>query len=121
MDEAERCHRIAILDHGRLVAEGPPKQLMDNLSDTVLEVESDQLPDVRRALTNIPALRSVAQLGARLHLLLARDLADPEAVVRKKLEEAGVAARVTRTDASLEDVFVVATRKPPQTALKEAS
>jgi ABC-2 type transport system ATP-binding protein len=121
MDEAERCHRIAILDHGRLVAEGPPKQLMDNLPDTVLEVESDQLPDVRRALTNIPALRSVAQLGARLHLLLARDLADPEVVVRRKLEEAGVAARVARTEASLEDVFVVATRKPPQAALKEAS
>jgi ABC-2 type transport system ATP-binding protein len=121
MDEAERCHRIAILDRGRLVAEGAPKELMSNLPDVVLEVESDHLPEVRRALVDLPELRSAAQLGARLHLLLARELEDPEAVVRRRLEAAGVEARVARTDASLEDVFVVATRKPPQPALKEAS
>jgi ABC-2 type transport system ATP-binding protein len=121
MDEAERCHRIAILDRGRLVAEGAPKDLMNNLEDTVLEVESDHLPEVRRALADMPELRSAAQLGTRLHLLIARDLADPDVVVRRRLEAAGVAARVARTDASLEDVFVVATRKPPQAALKEAS
>jgi ABC-2 type transport system ATP-binding protein len=118
MDEAERCHRLAILDHGRIVAEGPPKRLMNELEDTVLEVESDDLPAVRAALSRLAQLRSVAQLGSRLHLLLARELADAEGVVRRMLQAAGVAARVERTAASLEDVFVVATRGPPEAPIE---
>jgi ABC-2 type transport system ATP-binding protein len=111
MDEAERCHRIAILDRGKLVAQGSPKQLMNDLEDTVLEVESDNLTGVRNTLARFEHLRSVAQLGARLHLLVARELADAEAVVQRMLRDAGVEARVTRTTPSLEDVFVVATRE----------
>jgi ABC-2 type transport system ATP-binding protein len=113
MDEAERCHRIAILDRGRLVLEGPPKRLMDDLEDTVLEVESDDLPGVRHALTDFAELRSVAQLGSRLHLLVSPRLADAEAAVSARLRGAGVEARVTRTEPSLEDIFVAATRKEP--------
>jgi len=115
MDEAERCHRIAILDRGRLVAEGPPKRLMDDLEDTVLEVESEDLPAVRHALTNFAELRSVAQLGSRLHLLISPRLADAESAVSTRVREAGVEARVTRTEPSLEDIFVAATRKEPST------
>ncbi len=40
MDEAERCHRLAILDHGRMVADGTPRALMDAMTRTVVEVES---------------------------------------------------------------------------------
>jgi ABC-2 type transport system ATP-binding protein len=115
MDEAERCHRIAILDRGCLVAEGPPKRLMDDLEDTVLEVESEDLPAVRHALTNFAELRSVAQLGSRLHLLISPRLADAESAVSTRVREAGVEARVTRTEPSLEDIFVAATRKEPFT------
>jgi ABC-2 type transport system ATP-binding protein len=121
MDEAERCHRLAILDAGRIVAEGAPKRLMSTLEDTVLEVESESLGRVRDAIEKLQELRSVAQLGTRLHLLVAPRLADAEAVVRGLLERAGVAARVERTHPSLEDVFVAATRKTPADALREAS
>src|SRR5262249_27182001 len=38
MDEAERCHRLAILSQGKVVAEGEPGQLMDELPLHVVEV-----------------------------------------------------------------------------------
>ena len=111
MDEAERCHRLAILDNGRLVAEGVPKALMDDIDAKVIEVESEDITGARAALTQIPEVKSVAQLGTRLHALLDRATRDPDALVRSAFERAGVAARVELTRASLEDVFVAATLK----------
>ena len=40
MDEAERCHALAILDRGVLVADGSPQQLIDELPATVVQIES---------------------------------------------------------------------------------
>jgi ABC-2 type transport system ATP-binding protein len=109
MDEAERCHALAILDRGRLVAEGAPKALMRDIDATVLEVETERPREARQALERQPAVRSVAQIGTRLHALLARDLHDPEAAVRAWLGESGISGTVERVGATLEDVFVAAT------------
>ena len=40
MDEAENCDRIAIIDHGRLIAEGTPEELKRSVGGDVLEVRS---------------------------------------------------------------------------------
>ena len=109
MDEAERCHRLAILDNGRLVAEGVPKKLMDDIDATVIEVESEDIAGAREALTQLPEVKSVAQLGTRLHALLDRATRAPDALVQRAFERAGVSAKVELTRASLEDVFVAAT------------
>ena len=53
MDEAERCHRLAILDNGRLVAEGSPKALMENIDAVVIEVETEDIAGARTALAHI--------------------------------------------------------------------
>jgi ABC-2 type transport system ATP-binding protein len=110
MDEAERCHRLAILDRGRLVGEGTPRDLMRDIDAHVIEVEAADLRAARAALDEIPAVMSVAQLGTRLHVLVDRREADPEACVRDAYARAGVEAHVERTQASLEDVFVATTR-----------
>jgi len=52
----------------------------------------------------------VAQLGTRLHALVDRVEGNPERRVRAALEDAGVRATIGLTRASLEDVFVAATR-----------
>ncbi|HEY7378608.1 MAG TPA: ABC transporter ATP-binding protein [Steroidobacteraceae bacterium] len=109
MDEAERCHRLAILDNGRLVAEGVPKTLMDDIDAAVIEVESEDIASARAALTQLPEVKSVAQLGTRLHALLDRATRDPDVLVLRAFERAGVSANVELTRASLEDVFVAAT------------
>ena len=114
MDEAERCHQLAILDHGRIVAQGPPKRLAHDIDASVVEVESGDLPAARRLLSGDPAVMSIAQLGSRLHVLLERSLADPEAHVRRALAEHERGAHVERVPATLEDVFVAATSRVRQ-------
>jgi ABC-2 type transport system ATP-binding protein len=113
MDEAERCHELAILDRGRVVASGAPERLMREIDAAVVEIESAEPRAARAALERNPAVRSVAQLGTRLHALVDPELADPARSLADSLEEAHVAGHVALARASLEDVFVAATR-PPQ-------
>lgn len=117
MDEAERCHGLAILDRGVLVAEGEPRTLMRSIDASVLEIETGQIAQARQALSGLSSLRSLAQLGLRLHALVDPSEPDPEALVRSALRAAGIEALVRRTEASLEDVFVAATfgrDEPPE-------
>jgi ABC-2 type transport system ATP-binding protein len=111
MDEAERCHRLAILDRGRLAAEGPPRDLMRGIRASVVEITTGEPLRARRALETLPAIQSITQLGARLHALLDAELAEPDEAVRGRLAEAGLDGAVERVPASLEDVFVAATGK----------
>jgi ABC-2 type transport system ATP-binding protein len=106
MDEAERCHALAILDRGRIVANGPPQKLMAELPLQVIEIETEDTVGARAALRGLDSLRSLAQLGLRLHALLAPGEADAVARVEQLLAEQGVRATVRRSAASLEDVFV---------------
>ena len=109
MDEAERCHRLAILAEGRVVAEGEPKSLMAGIAASVIEIEAVETAAARAALVQDAAVKSVAQLGTRLHALLDPEVADPAARVTDSLRRASVEAHVARVPASLEDVFVAAT------------
>ncbi len=108
MDEAERCHGLAILDRGVLVASGAPRELMSALAGAVVEVEGEALRDARDALETQPFVVSVAQLGTRLRVLT--DSAEPARAVQRALAAAGVRADAHAAPPSLEDVFVSATR-----------
>ncbi len=114
MDEAERCHRLAILDRGRVVAEGEPLALMRKIGHTVIEVSGEDLRPIRKALAALPVIRSIAQLGNRLHLLI-RPVHEVQAedsalgLIRRTLADAGIDAKAEETGAGLEDVFVAAT------------
>jgi ABC-2 type transport system ATP-binding protein len=111
MDEAERCHALAILDEGRLVAHGAPRELMEQIEAHVVEIETQALREARRVLDGLPSVLSVAQLGTRLHALLDPSEDDPAGRVRAALDGADVSASVEVTRASLEDVFVATTRR----------
>ena len=109
MDEAERCHALAILDDGRLVAEGAPRALAERIGAVVLEIETPEIRGARAALADVHGLWSVAQLGTRLHALIDPNVRDPQDAVRAALSRSGVSAEVELAEASLEDVFVAAT------------
>jgi ABC-2 type transport system ATP-binding protein len=108
MDEAERCHALAILNLGRVVAEGSPLQLRERLPLAVIDVAAADILAARAALATLPAVRSVTQLGLRLHALVAGDAL---AAVRAALAEHHVAATAAHAEAGLEDVFVAATQR----------
>ncbi|HMI38226.1 MAG TPA: ABC transporter ATP-binding protein, partial [Steroidobacteraceae bacterium] len=109
MDEAERCHGLAILDLGRIVANGSPQQLMADLALKVVEIETEDVSAARAALHGLDSLRSLAQLGLRLHALLAPEEPDAVGRVRSLLAARGLKATVRAAAPSLEDVFVGAT------------
>jgi ABC-2 type transport system ATP-binding protein len=109
MDEAERCHRIAILAEGRLVAEGTPRELTSDIPAAVVEIECEDVGAARAAMAGDARILSIAQLGTRLHALLERDTPQPSSHVSSRLSSAGVVAQVRDVPASLEDVFVAAT------------
>ena len=110
MDEAERCHRLAILDAGRIAAEGEPKQLARDIDATVIEIGNVDFVAARRALAGVPEMRSIAQLGNRLRVLMPRAAAEPERRIANALAESNPSAAVQQVGASLEDVFVAATQ-----------
>jgi len=109
MDEAERCHRLAILDHGRLVADGSPRELMDALPGQVLLVESADLRRARERLEQFDGIDASAQIGAHLRVLV-RERADARERVATYLREGGIEAKVENAAPNLEDVFVSVTR-----------
>jgi ABC-2 type transport system ATP-binding protein len=109
MDEAERCHQLAILAEGRIVAQGEPQQLMSDIPAAVVEVEAPDTGAARRALLEDPAVLSVAQLGTRLHVMLDPATSEPAARTMARLRAASVSASTELVRASLEDVFVAAT------------
>jgi ABC-2 type transport system ATP-binding protein len=111
MDEAERCHGLAILAEGRVVAEGTPRDLMNGVEADVFEIEGADGSEAPRMLRGQPWVHGVTQLGVRLRVLADRGTHDAAARLRELLEQHGVRATITPTHASLEDVFVVATRK----------
>ncbi len=89
MDEAERCHRLAILSEGRLAAEGVPIEMMRGIAARVVEVEAPDAAGARRALLEDAALLGSTQLGLRLRVLLRPDVVDPAGHVGRRLAAAG--------------------------------
>ncbi|MCF7222377.1 ABC transporter ATP-binding protein [Marilutibacter chinensis] len=109
MDEAERCHRLAILDRGVLVADGTPAELTGKLAGRAIEVRAGQPRRAQKALLEVSGVVSVAQIGNALRVLTRED-GDAGARIRDALREAGQDASVEAVAANLEDVFVDATR-----------
>jgi ABC-2 type transport system ATP-binding protein len=82
---------------------------MRDIAAAVVEIEADDVSAARAALAGDPRIRSIAQLGTRLHALLDRDTPDAAGRVRERLESTRVSAQVQSVSASLEDVFVAST------------
>ena len=110
MDEAERCHRLAILDQGVLVANGTPDELTAELAGRTLAVQAQQPRRAQQALVPVPGVLSVAQIGNTLRVLTAEN-GDAAQRVEAALRAAGLQAEVAASDPNLEDVFVAATHR----------
>jgi ABC-2 type transport system ATP-binding protein len=108
LDEAERCHRVALLHDGKRLALDTPDALRRSLPGRMLEV---MVADQVRAIPVIQSVASVVDVrafGERVHVRLSQD-AGPDAATRvtQALEGAGFRVTSARTvQASLEDVFI---------------
>ena len=113
MDEAERCHKLAILESGIKRADGSPDELMRQMGAHVVEIESSSLRQLKRQLLTLPEVISAAQLGARLRVLVRDSVTDPLAFLGQQ-ESVNSQAELSLVRPSLEDVFVTCTGRGRQ-------
>ena len=107
MDEAEYCHRIALMYRGKVIALGTPEHLKQSLeSQHILYVETSDILDSMKAIEKLPGVTDVAVFGGGLHVTVDNsDAASPE--IRRALDDAGVSVlQMERIRPSMEDVFV---------------
>jgi ABC-2 type transport system ATP-binding protein len=111
LDEAERCTRVAMMSHGRILACAPPDDLRAASGKTVVEIVCSP---VRKALAIIredPRLRAafpeVQMLGERLDLFRIGDVDEAVELLRAVLGEHNVSIASIRTKRpSLENIFL---------------
>ncbi len=105
MDEAERCHALAILENGVKRADGSPAELMTTMGAHVLEVEGNDLRTLKSQLVQCPQVLSTAQLGTRLRVLVRDQTEQPQQWLQAQVN----GRRIEAVRPSLEDVFVACT------------
>lgn len=108
MDEAERCHKLAILEAGVKRADGTPKQLMADMHAHVIEVSGSQTRQLKSDLANLPEVLSATQLGAQLRVLVNKDISQPLEFLRMQ-HFVSSDWQLNQVRPSLEDVFVTCT------------
>lgn len=109
MDEAERCHRLAILDRGVKVADGTPQKLQGSTGMHIVEVTAENPYAAQAAIEPLEEVASVTQLGVRLRILIPHRIGEPLKLVKRALESRNIPASVEMSTATLEDVFVAVT------------
>ncbi len=102
MDEAERCHRLAYLAYGRMLARGTLAEVLSTVNLTTWTVSGPNLRTLAATLRGRPGVEQVVAFGNMLHVS-GRDAA--------QLEQAIAAVRDgshewTRVRSGLEDVFI---------------
>ncbi|KIP69513.1 ABC transporter ATP-binding protein [Vibrio harveyi] len=108
MDEAERCHRLAIMESGEIRADGEPEELMAQMGVNIVEVKADNLRELKEKVIQREEVRSAAQLGIRLRILIHQHIEQPiEWLTQTFPELEGCEMNIARP--SLEDVFVSVT------------
>ena len=107
LDEAEYCHRLALIHAGRLVALGTVSELKQVFAgNAVLEVVAPRAGEALEALSRAPWALETSVFGTRIHVVV-RDAGEGRREVERLLAAAGnEAASVERILPSLEDVFI---------------
>ena len=113
MEEAARlCHRVAIVDHGRLIALGTPRELVASLGaehviEFALEAGGGAVePDALRAL---PSVEGIAHEAGRFRLTVREVHRTVPALLAALAERGAAVSHLTTHHATLEDVFVAKT------------
>jgi ABC-2 type transport system ATP-binding protein len=103
MDEAERCHEIAYIAYGYLLAHGTVEEVIAQSALATYTVTGEALNELAAALTGKPGIDMVAPFGTSLHVS-GRDIAALEDSIAPWRERGGL--RWQKSQPSLEDVFI---------------
>lgn len=102
MDEAERCHRLAYIAYGRLLARGTAGEVIRESGLTTFEVSGPDLAVSESRLSGRSGVELVAAFGTALHVCGR----DPKSLRRTLEETLGPSHAIRPIETSLEDVFI---------------
>jgi ABC-2 type transport system ATP-binding protein len=103
MDEAERCHKLAYIAYGELLAQGTADEVIASQRLSTWSVSGGNLVELGRKLEGQPGVDQIVAFGSVLHVTGA-DAQALEATLRRLAEASGVRAEPIGT--GLEDVFI---------------
>jgi ABC-2 type transport system ATP-binding protein len=107
MDEAEYCHRLALMYRGKVIALGTPAELKAGLTaHSLLNLDASDPLETMRALEGLAGVHDVAVFGGGLHVTV-DEIEATSARVRERLAAKGIEVRkLEQIEPSMEDVFV---------------
>jgi ABC-2 type transport system ATP-binding protein len=110
MEEAEYCHRLSLMNRGRLIALDTPRRLRETMAYPVLEVRTESGAAAAEALGQWGGTVEAGMFGRQVHAIV-RDRVAAGREVPRVLAEAGIAfASLEEVPPSLEDVFIARVR-----------
>lgn len=105
MDEAQKCHRVALLYNGQILTVKKPEDLIKNYTNTVIEFFSD-LKNARTILKTMPSLQNIYPYAGALHLTFQQG-ADGVEITRAFCRAKNIEiTSIKKIDPSFEDTFL---------------
>jgi ABC-2 type transport system ATP-binding protein len=110
MEEAEYCHRLALMNRGKLIALDTPGALRRSMTEPILEIQADPPARAVEEIMGAEGVHDAAMYGRTVHAVVA-DVENARRVIAKRLEAKGIRVGPMRQIApTLEDVFVARIR-----------
>jgi ABC-2 type transport system ATP-binding protein len=103
MDEAERCHKLAFLAHGRLLVRGTAAEVVHSQQLSTWSIQGEHLAEFSDLLQGAPGVDQTVVFGSALHVT-GHDTAALERSVTEAARAAGLKAE--HIDTGIEDVFI---------------
>ncbi|MCP5248544.1 MAG: ABC transporter ATP-binding protein [Candidatus Accumulibacter sp.] len=110
MDEAERCHRLAYIAYGSLLASGTAAEVVAGCQLNTWQISGDGIHGLAERLRGLPGAEQVASFGATLHVS-GRDGALLQASLRTLSDATGLQSMAVAP--SLEDAFINLMQRSP--------
>ena len=105
LDEADRCHRVALFDRGKVRLVMEPLSLRSQVKGHLFELKTSERRKTMRILKSVPKVLQASLFGAGIHFSLKE--ADDLSSVEQELTSSGVGAfHAERIQPSLEDVYL---------------
>lgn len=106
MDEAMRFNRVIFMNHGHVLTQGKPRELMKRLEGRILELDAEPQMAARPIIEEDPEVEDVHTFGNHLHLRVS-SAKGPMQRIPARLEAAGISmTQLAPVPATLEDVFI---------------
>jgi len=110
LDEADRiCDRLAIIDHGRTVATGTPDALKRDVGGDALLASTRDAEHLVEVVRGEPWVRRVVPAGGEVHIYIDNASVAIPALMRLALERGVELERLSYTQPTLDDVFLLHT------------